>query len=112
MDTVLAPKNICKGIENLQGQLTSSANSLIQRAMIDYDFASAHQFLIPVKNHLRDNANIIREKLKEAHLMKCWYQPVSAFYYMIDFSQTPVFAKYVKDSKIKPTILFKYVKIF
>ncbi len=97
----IGPRNICKGIENLQGQLTSSANSLIQRAMMSYDFQSSSQFLIPVKNHLRDNANVIREKLKEAHLMKCWYQPVSAFYYMIDFSQTPVFSKYSKNRNDK-----------
>lgn len=95
----IGPKNICKGIENLQGQLTSSANSLIQRAMMDYDFSSSSQFLVPVKNHLRDNANLIREKLLEAHLSKCWYQPVSAFYYMIDFSQTPAFERYSKDRK-------------
>jgi aspartate aminotransferase len=93
----IAPQNICRGIENLQGQLTSSANSLIQRAMMSYDFNSSHQFLLPVKNHLRDNATVIREKLLEANLSKCWYQPVSAFYYMIDFSQTPAFARYAKD---------------
>ncbi len=97
----VGPKNICKGIENLQGQLTSSANSLIQRALIDYDFSSAQEFLVPVKNHLRDNASIIREKLKEADLLKCWYQPVSAFYYMIDFTQTPAFSHYQKDQKDK-----------
>lgn len=93
----VAPKNICKGIENLQGQLTSSANSLIQRAMLNYNFNNSHQFLTPVKNHLRENSVVIREKLKEANLMKLWYQPVSAFYYMIDFSQTPVFKKYLQD---------------
>lgn len=93
----VAPKNICKGIENLQGQLTSSANSLVQRAMMNYNFANSSQFLTPVKNHLRDNATIIREKLRENDLMKCWYQPVSAFYFMIDFTQTPVFKKYQKD---------------
>ena len=93
----IGPKNICKGIENLQGQLTSSASSLIQRSMMNYDFNSSHQFLVPVKNHLRDNATVIREKLKVGHLMKCWYQPVSAFYFMIDFSQTPVFERYSKS---------------
>jgi len=93
----VGPKNICKGIENLQGQLTSSANSLIQRAMMNYNFAGSSQFLTPVKNHLRDNATIIREKFKDRDLMKCWYQPVSAFYFMIDFTQTPVFKKYQKD---------------
>jgi aspartate aminotransferase len=93
----VGPKSICKAIENLQGQLTSSANSLIQRAMIDYDFSTSGQFLIPVKNHLRENAIIIREKLKAGNLMKCWYQPVSAFYFMIDFTQAPVFKKYKID---------------
>ena len=97
----VGPKNIIKGIENLQGQLTSSANSLIQRAMMNYNFSGSSQFLTPVKNHLRDNATVIREKLKEADLMKCWYQPVSAFYYMIDFSQTPVFERYAKNRKDK-----------
>lgn len=97
----IAPKNICRGIENLQGQLTSSANSLVQRAMINYNFSNSSQFLIPVKDHLRDNANIIRDKLKEFNLMKCWYQPVSAFYFMIDFSQTPVFKKYQKNKSDK-----------
>jgi aspartate aminotransferase len=97
----IGPQNICKGIENLQGQLTSSANSLIQRAIMNFDFSNSSQFLIPVKNHLRDNANIIREKFKEAHLMKCWYQPVSAFYFMIDFSQTPIFEKYSSNRKDK-----------
>ena len=97
----VGPKNICKGIENLQGQLTSSANSLVQRAMLHYDFSSSSQFLVPVKNHLRDNATIIREKLKDANLMKCWYQPISAFYFMIDFTQTPMFEKYCNNRKDK-----------
>lgn len=98
----VGPKNICKGIENLQGQLTSSANSLIQRAMMNYDFLNSNQFLTPVKNHLRENAVIIREKFKDANILKCWYQPVSAFYFMIDFTQTPVFSKY-RQSKLDQT---------
>lgn len=97
----IAPKSISKGIENLQGQLTSSANSLIQRAMMNYNFTNSQQFLIPVKNHLRENAIIIREKFKEANLMKCWYQPVSAFYFMIDFTQTPVYQRYRQNKQDK-----------
>lgn len=97
----IGPKNLCKALENLQGQLTSSANSLIQRAMTNYNFGNSGQFLVPVKNHLRDNATIIREKFKDHNLMKCWYQPVSAFYFMIDFSQTPVFEKYKIDKNDK-----------
>jgi aspartate aminotransferase len=97
MGYCIGPKNILKGIENLQGQMTACANSLIQRALMNYNFASSSLFLTPVKNHLRENSIIIREKFKDANLMKCWYQPVSAFYFMIDFSQTPVFGKYKKD---------------
>lgn len=97
----VAPKHVCKGIENLQGQLTSSANSLIQRAMMNYNFSNSQQFLVPVKNHLRENAIIIREKFKEANIMKCWYQPVSAFYFMIDFSQTPAYARYRQNKTDK-----------
>ena len=97
----VGPKNICKGIENLQGQLTSCASSLIQRAMMNYNFANSTQFLIPVKDHLRDNATIIREKLKDNNLMKCWYQPVSALYFMIDFTQAPVFEKYQQGKNDK-----------
>jgi aspartate aminotransferase len=98
----VGPKNICKGIENLQGQTTSSANSLIQRAMMSYNFSNSAQFLTPVKNHLRDNATIIREKFKDNDLMKCWYQPVSAFYFMIDFTQTPVFKRFQKNKNDTP----------
>lgn len=97
----VGPKNICKGVENLQGQLTSSASSLIQRAMMNYNFSNSALFLTPVKDHLRDNATIIREKLRENDMMKCWYQPVSAFYFMIDFTQTPVFKKYQKSKNDK-----------
>lgn len=95
----VAPAQLAKAMENLQGQLTSSANSLVQRAMMAYDFDNAQDFLTPVKNHLRDNAIVIREKLKEHNLMKCWYQPTSAFYFMIDFTQAPVFDKYAAGDK-------------
>lgn len=95
----VAPVQLAKAMENLQGQLTSSANSLVQRAMLAYDFDNAQDFLTPVKNHLRDNAIVIREKLKEHNLMKCWYQPTSAFYFMIDFSQAPIFNNYAAEDK-------------
>ena len=90
----IAPVELAKAVENLQGQLTSSPNSLVQRAMLTYDFDNAQDFLSPVKTHLRDNSIVIREKMKEFNLMKCWYQPTSAFYFMIDFTQTPIFKKY------------------
>lgn len=97
----VAPKNLCRAIENLQGQLTSGASSLIQRAMLNYNFNSSSAFLAPVKNHLRENSIVIRDKLKEYDLLKCWYQPSSAFYFMVDFSQLPIIKKYQKDAQDK-----------
>lgn len=74
---------------------------------MNYNFSNSAQFLNPVKNHLRDNATIIREKFKDGDLMTCWYQPVSAFYFMIDFTQTPVFKKYQKDKSDKTDYAMK-----
>lgn len=93
----VAPKALAKAVENLQGQLTSSPNSLVQRAMLAYDFDNAQDFLVPVKTHLRDNSIVVREKMKDFNLMKCWYQPTSAFYFMIDFTQTPIYQKYAQS---------------
>lgn len=97
----IAPKNFCQGVEKLQGQLTSGANSLVQMAMNNFDFENSHEFLKPVKEHLRQNSTFLKDQFKEADLMKGWYQPTSAFYFMIDLTQTPKFKKYQKNEDIK-----------
>jgi aspartate aminotransferase len=95
---VIAPIEITTAMSSLQGQTTSGANSLIQRSLIDFDFSHIEGFLTPVKNHLRMNAEILREKFREANIGHCWYQSTSAFYFMIDFSRTPMFKRF-EDSK-------------
>ncbi len=107
----VAPRELAKALENLQGQLTSSPNSLVQRAMLDFDFDNAQDFLIPVKNHLRDNSIVIREKMKEFNLMKCWYQPISALYFMIDFTQTPIYRRYANNPQLENNIADYSVQI-
>jgi len=89
----VAREDVIEAMIKIQGQTTSGPNSLIQRALIDFDLRYLESFLIPVKNHIRQNASNLREKFRESNLGNCWYQSSSAFYFMIDFSRTPMFAK-------------------
>ena len=61
---------------------------------MDFDFQHIETFLTPVKNHIRQNAATLREKFREANLGHCWYQSTSAFYFMLDFSRTPMFQRF------------------
>ena len=92
----MGPSHFTKAYGKLQAQTTSGANSLIQRALIDFDFGNINTFLAPARTHLRKNAALLQEKFRDAGLAKCWYQTLSAFYFMIDFSRTPLFEKYSK----------------
>lgn len=87
----IATPTIVEAIKRMQSQTTSGANSLIQRALIDYNFSGVDNFLTPVKNHIRLNAIFIQEIFRKYNLSHCWYQSTSAFYYMVDFSRTPMF---------------------
>lgn len=90
----IAPKNVVEVMSKIQGQTTSAPNSLVQRAVLNFDLAEIDNFLVPVRNHIRQNAAVVREKFREANLGHCWYQSTSAFYFMIDFSRTPMFSRY------------------
>jgi aspartate aminotransferase len=94
---VIAPSSLVAAMARIQGQTTSGPNSLVQRALIDFDFSQIEKFLIPVKNHIRQNAATLREKFREANLGHCWYQSTSAFYFMLDFSRTPMFRRFESD---------------
>jgi aspartate aminotransferase len=94
MGYTIASSELILAMSRIQGQTTSGPNSLIQRAVMDFDLSFIDSFLVPVKNHIRQNAAILREKFREANLGHCWYQSTSAFYYMIDFSRTPMFNRF------------------
>lgn len=94
---VIAPSQVVLAMERIQGQTTSGANSLIQRSLMDFDLNHLEKFLDAVRNHIRQNAATLREKFREGNLGHCWYQSTSAFYYMIDFSRTPMFARFNTD---------------
>lgn len=96
----VAPPKVCKAIELIQAQTTSGPNSLVQRAFLDCDFSKIPEFLNPIRNHLRRNADILREVLKDNGLANCWYQTTSAFYFTLDLSVTPCFARFSSDTTV------------
>lgn len=96
---IIAPENFCKAVAKLQGQTTSGPNSLIQRAMEYFDWTKKDEFLTPVRDHLRTNAQLVQEKLRKAGLDTSWYQTRSAFYYLVDFSKMPFFTELRKKSE-------------
>lgn len=93
----IAPASVVSAMSRIQGQTTSGPNSLVQRSLMDFDFHFLESFLTPVRNHIRQNAATLREKFREANLGHCWYQSTSAFYFMIDFSRTPMFRRFESD---------------
>jgi aspartate aminotransferase len=100
----IAPSHVVSAMGRIQGQTTSGPNSLAQRALLDFDFHYLEGFLTPVKNHIRQNAATLREKFREGNLGHCWYQSSSAFYFMIDFSRTPMFQRFESDGDHSYTI--------
>ena len=100
----IAPSSIVTAMGRIQSQTTSGPNSLVQRALLDFDLHYLETFLVPVKNHIRQNAAVLREKFREANLGHCWYQSTSAFYFMIDFSRTPMFKRFEGDADHSYTI--------
>lgn len=93
----IAHKAVIDGMTRIQGQTTSGPNSLVQRALMDFDLSYIDSFLTPVRTHIRNNAATLREKFREANLGHCWYQSTSAFYFLIDFSRTPMFKRFEGD---------------
>jgi aspartate aminotransferase len=93
----IGPADLINAMGKIQGQTTSGPNSLIQRALMDFDLKFVETFLGPVKHHIRQNAAHLREKFRDSNLGHCWYQSTSAFYFMIDFSRTPMFARFESD---------------
>lgn len=94
----IADKKLAKAMGKIQSQTTSGPNSLIQRALIDFDFDILKNYYDPVKHQLRECAQIIMLSFRDAQLHHCYYQTSSAFYYLLDFSRMPFF-KHWEDEK-------------
>lgn len=95
----IANKEIIKVLTKIQGQTASGTNSLVQRALIEFDFDKIEEYLEPIKGHLRENAELLREALRTHDLGKCWYQTSSAFYFFLDFSQAPILGEGETEDK-------------
>ena len=90
------PREVMKAMGKIQGQSTSGANSLIQKALVDYDFSGIQSYLEPIKKHLQDNSMILEKKLTEYGLEQLWYQVNGAFYFFLSLENTPVFKRWQK----------------
>jgi len=97
----LASRDVVTALNKLQGQTASGANSLVQRALCQFNFELIDSFLAPIKKHLRSNAEVLGEALRNNKMSHLWYQPKSAFYYLLDFSAAPIREKYnEKDASL------------
>lgn len=97
----IGPKDLISAMTRLQGQTSSGANSLVQKALLGYNFGLIHNYLEPIKGHLRENARTIQDVLRESQLSQCWYQSKSAFYFLIDFSGAPIIDRYRSNTDDK-----------
>ena len=87
----IADAKLTKAMAKIQSQTTSGPNSLIQRALVDFDFNLLENYFDPVKEQLRECAQYIRISFRDANLPHCYYQTNSGFYYLLDFSRMPFF---------------------
>ena len=90
----IGPKEVVNAMGKIQAQTTSGINSLTQQSLLEYDFDKTQDFLVPIKEHLRQNVAIMREIFSQYNLDHLLYETTSAFYQLVDLSQTSVFANY------------------
>jgi aspartate aminotransferase len=83
---LIGPPDIIKEVAKLQGQTASSANSLIQNALLDYDIN--FEFIDSINKNLLANRNFLKQHVPS----DIWYEIDSAFYFILDFT------KFVGDS--------------
>ncbi len=93
----IADRKLTNAMAKIQSQTTSGPSSLVQRALIEFNFDELDDYFDPVKAQLRESAQIVREGFRTANLPHCYYQTTSAFYYLLDFTRMPFFDRY-KDS--------------
>ena len=84
----IAPKKLIRGMSSFQGQTTSGANSLVQRSLLGVDLPLIESYLEPIKKHLKDNANTLKDICQSHGMEDIYYQTTSAFYSLMDFSET------------------------
>lgn len=94
-----APKELIPYLSRLQGQTTSSANSLMQNALLSVDRESMREFLTPIKSLLRKNSELLRDLMHEYNLGDAFYQVNGAFYFVLDLAKTPYFSHFSQQEE-------------
>lgn len=89
---------LTKAVAKIQSQTTSGPNSLIQRALIEYEFDQLENYFNPIKEQLRNSSQYLREAFRKRKLPHCYYQTTSAFYYMLDFSRMPIYERFKDEA--------------
>ncbi len=105
----IAEKSVAEMMTRIQVQTTSGPNSLVQVALLKYDFSRVENFLKPALERLRENVKILRESFIKHELSSAWYEPTSAFYFMLDLSQTP-FHKKLTDQDMSLDVSLRLLK--
>lgn len=95
----IGDKKVINDMISLQSQLTSGPSSLIQNALINFDFDSSLEFLDSIKKSTRNCSQILRDIFVKNNLSHIWYQPCGGFYYFIDFSKFNFFTKFNKSEE-------------
>lgn len=94
----IATPELIQAMSRFQGQTTSGANSLVQRALIDFDFNEISDFLNPICDELRKNSTFLRDCIRQYELGHIWYQTNSAYYFMLDLSKTNCFKRLIAEN--------------
>ncbi|MCB9062691.1 MAG: aminotransferase class I/II-fold pyridoxal phosphate-dependent enzyme [Halobacteriovoraceae bacterium] len=90
----ICQRNLAKAAAKIQEQTTSGANSLIQRALVDYDFSKLRAYLSPIRQMLRQNSRILQRLFRDFNFSQVWYQTCSCYFFLIDFSKLPIIEKF------------------
>lgn len=91
--TCIGNEKVINAMTKLQSQTTSGPSSLIQRALLEFDFSLLDNYFSNVEHQLRECSRLLMDRFREHQLAHCWYQTSSAFYYFLDFSRFPFFDK-------------------
>lgn len=100
---IIAPKEIAKAVNTIQGQTTSGANSLIQSTLSGFSVETKHEFVKGVNAMLFENRETIKRTLMDNDLENYYYQIDGAFYFLLDLRFSSRYLDISKGGQIDAT---------
>lgn len=100
------PREIISAMTKLQSHATSSGNTLVQNALTHVSEDILNNYLDPIKKHIQENALLLENVMGEKVLGPYWYQPCSAFYFLLSFKETACVQRLNLDSEEDPSARF------